>query len=560
MVEKVDLINAPQKFAIQQPKVEENKASEINKNKKTDWKTIGLASAAIAATVIGGIWYARRGKTPDSVEKQGQKLGNEVIDNINKEVDEIIEIVPEIKLTPFDLDPNGRILKYIGQGEKNVDGIDIFDTAIAHYPAKQHLDFNYYRKIDESTHLYYDEKTSNFKVIGDDIECISYTPKNNYEKTKNVNEYTNVIECESGESNNLRIFQNEKIADIMFGTSSCTLPIKIRYEKCSGKPIFIEYDNVRLDEKFAQEFFKDFDTNNYISNAEYRNYINQRFKENESMLKFASRNLMNYEQIMNFKSSANFQEILKQGGENSDYVESPACKNVIDTLGRVFGVDSSLQAEELKLSNTFKESDLFKRLYNNITSGYKINTGSIIEYTDGAGNFIKDKNGIIFRLQQLKVEGETLRKTPLKDKIETTLDGRYIRFFDDWNYEYKIYNPEKITNDNPKMTSAFHWTTSVSLKEYPDKKVYELQPDSFPGPIKITVGSDGKIDFNETYIQSYDKQKNVTYTTKLQPEKEGLIKELIEIVDFSKISSRDWQQTFKEMANDILPELPRSVS
>ena len=560
MVEKVDLINAPQKFAIQQSKVEENKASEINKNKKTDWKTIGLASAAIAATVIGGIWYARRGKTPDSVEKQGQKLGNEVVDNINKEVDEIIEIVPEIKLTPFDLDPNGRILKYIGQGEKTVDGIDIFDTAIAHYPAKQHLDFNYYHKIDESTHLYYDEKTSNFKVIGDDIECISYTPKNNYEKTKNVNEYTNVIECESGESNNLRIFQNEKIADITFGTSSYNLPIKIRYEKCSGKPIFIEYDNVRLDEKFAQEFFKDFDTNNYISNAEYRNYINQRFIDNESMLKFASHNFMDYEQIMNFKSSANFQEILKHGKENSDYVESPACKNVIDTLGRVFGVDSSLQAEELKLSNTFKESDLFKRLYNNITSGYKINTGSIIEYTDGAGNFIKDKNGIIFRLQQLKVEGETLRKTPLKDKIETTLDGRYIRFFDDWNYEYKIYAPEKITNDNPKITSAFHWTTSVSLKEYPDKKVYELQPDSFPSPIKITVGSDGKIDFNETYIQSHDKQRNVTYTTKLQPEKEELIKELIEIIDFSKISSRDWQQTFKEMANDILPELPRSVS
>ena len=269
---------------------------------------------------------------------------------------------------------------------------------------------------------------------------------------------------------------------------------------------------------------------------------------------------MNYEQIMNFKSSANFQEILKQGRENSDYVESPACKNVIDTLGKVFGVDSSLQAEELKLPNTFKESDLFKRLYNNIASGYKINMGSIIEYTDGAGNFIKDKNGIIFRLQQLKVQDETLIKKQLKNKIETTLDGRYIRFFDDWNYEYKIYNPEKITNDNPKMTSAFYWTTSASLKEYPDKKVYELQPDSFPSPIKITVGSDGKINFNETYIQIHDEHGKIIGTTNLQPEKEDLIKELIEIVDFSKISSRDWQQTFKEMANDILPELPRSVS
>lgn len=560
MVEKVDLINAPQKFAIKQPKVEENKESKISENKKIDWKTVGLASAAIAATVIGGIWYARRGKTPDSVEKQGEKLGNEFVDNINKEIDEIIDIVPEIKLTPFDLDPNGSVLKYIGKGEKVVDDVDIFEAATINYPTKQQIGFNYYHKIDDKTHLYYDDKTANFTVIGDDIECISYTPKNNYEKTKNVNEYTNVIEFESGESNNLRIFQNEKIADIMFGTSSYNLPIKIRYEKCSGKPIFIEYGNVRLDEKFAQEFFKDFDTNKYISDTQYRNYINQRFVDKESMLKFASRNLMNYEQIMNFKSSAIFQEILKQGGENSDYVESPACKNVIDTLGKVFGVDSSLQAEELKLPNTFKESDLFKCLYNNVASGYKINMGSIIEYTDGAGNFIKDKNGIIFRLQQLRVEGETLSKKQLKDKIETTLDGRYIRFFDDWNYEYKIYNPEKITNDNPKMTSAFYWTTSASLKEYPDKKVYELQPDSFPSPIKITVGSDGKINFNETYIQIHDEHGKIIGTTNLQPEKEELIKELIEIVDFSKISSRDWQQTFKEMANDVLPELPRSVS
>lgn len=560
MVEKVDLINAPQKFAMQQPKVEENKEFKISENKKIDWKTVGLASAAIAATVIGGIWYARRGKTPDSVEKQGEKLGNEFVDNINKEIDEIIDIVPEIKLTPFDLDPNGSVLKYIGKGEKVVDDVDIFEAATINYPTKQQIGFNYYHKIDDKTHLYYDDKTANFTVIGDDIECISYTPKNNYEKTKNVNEYTNVIEFESGESNNLRIFQNEQIADITFGTSSYNLPIKIRYEKCSGKPIFIEYDNVRLDEKFAQEFFKDFDTNKYISDAQYRNYINQRFVDKESMLKFARRNLMNYEQIMNFKSSANFQEILKQGRENSDYVESPACKNVIDTLGKVFGVDSSLQAEELKLPNTFKESDLFKRLYNNIASGYKINMGSIIEYTDGAGNFIKDKNGIIFRLQQLKVQDETLIKKQLKNKIETTLDGRYIRFFDDWNYEYKIYNPEKITNDNPKMTSAFELTTSISLKEYPDKKVYELQPDSFPSPIKITVGSDGKINFNETYIQIHDEHGKIIGTTNLQPEKEDLIKELIEIVDFSKISSRDWQQTFKEMANDILPELPRSVS
>ena len=471
---------------------------KISENKKIDWKTVGLASAAIAATVIGGIWYARRGKTPDSVEKQGQKLGNEVVENINKEIDEIIEFVPEIKLTPFDLDPNGSVLKYIGKGEKVVDDVDIFEAATINYPTKQQIGFNYYHKIDDKTHLYYDDKTANFTVIGDDIECISYTPKNNYEKTKNVNEYTNVIECVSDWIDDLRIFQNEKIADITFGTSSYNLPIKIRYEKCSGKPIFIEYDNVRLDEKFAQEFFKDFDTNKYISDAQYRNYINQRFVDKESMLKFASRNLMNYEQIMNFKSSANFQEILKQGRENSDYVESPACNNVINTLRKVFGVDYTRQAINLELPNAFKESNLFKILYDNIINGYKINTGSIIEYTDGAGNFIKDKNGIIFRLQQLEVEGETLSKKQLKDKIETTLDGRYIRFSDDLNYEYKIYNPEKITNDNPKMTSAFDLTTSVSLKEYPDKKVYELQPDSFPSPIKITVGSDGKIDFNET--------------------------------------------------------------
>ena len=125
MVEKVDLINAPQKFAIKQPKVEENKESKISENKKIDWKTVGLASASIAATVIGGIWYARRGKTPDSVEKQGEKLGNEFVDNINKEIDEIIDFVPEIKLTPFDLDPNGSVLKYIGKGEKVVDDVDI---------------------------------------------------------------------------------------------------------------------------------------------------------------------------------------------------------------------------------------------------------------------------------------------------------------------------------------------------------------------------------------------------------------------------------------------------
>ena len=79
MVDKVDIISAPSKFSVQtQQKVPKPAAKpEENESRKVDWKTIGIAGAALAA-IVGGIILVKRGnasKAAKTVSNAGSQAG-----------------------------------------------------------------------------------------------------------------------------------------------------------------------------------------------------------------------------------------------------------------------------------------------------------------------------------------------------------------------------------------------------------------------------------------------------------------------------------------------------
>lgn len=540
MVEKVSLISSPQKLRVQEHKTEQSKQTnpDNNNQRKIDWKTIGYAGAAAAATIIGGIWYHRSCKNSDQLLKPLEELSEQICKKTTAD-----DLIPDlISKKPFEINLDKLTFKYIDCGITTNTNEPV-NIAIKHYPKIEEVEFDKIIKNSGDIKIYKNNDNSEKLIDGEDFSCHLYSIKNISDIDENSKKALKVIECETSTGEVFHILNDGEFTNFKIGKHD-ELKTFIEIDSKTDELLSITQDEELLDLQFAKELLKDFNINTYLTDKTYRINMNKRFSDSINMLDFAKVHDLIFDDVMDVKNSKQFKALIKHGKEHADYIESPACKKVFRTLENTFGI----QVPEYQINDNkiYSDSDLFKLLRFSSTR-YTVNANTPIKYNYQGDNII-DRYGIVFNKETIKLDDLDIDTIQHSNKIETDINAAYIRFTDDLNYDYKIFNPEKITAETPKITSAKSNTTSISLAEYPDKKVYELQPESFNKPIKITINKDGSIDFNESYI----KDENLNLTTKLQPEKEELIKELIEIVDFSKISSDDWQQTFKGMANEVL--------
>lgn len=294
MVDKVDIISAQQKFAlsqIQTPTVsaKAEKPQEDTK-RNVDWKTIGAAGTALAALVIGGIYWARSGKSSGAVDKAGQKLGEEVSTAAAKG-EETLK-----KLLPFEIDTDGSILKYIGKGRDITDKDQFYNEITSAYlPDK--LVLNKVMDLPGKSKLFYSDDGRSFRYMNDDVTFFKL------ESDSLDSSYKKIFECmDFDDRHRLFVYQNDNTTRLMFDGS---YDFDIKIDNKTQKVLSAEAGNQKISKENTENILKDFDINKYISDKNYRTSFNAKLSEFASIEELAASCKKSVEEIKNLPKHPN---------------------------------------------------------------------------------------------------------------------------------------------------------------------------------------------------------------------------------------------------------------
>lgn len=538
MVDKVDLISAQQKFALSQVQTPQapaktDKPQEDNK-RNVDWKTIGAAGTALAALVIGGIYWARSGKSSGAVDKAGQKLGEEVSTAAAKG-EETLK-----KLLPFEFDTDSPILKYIGKGRDITDKDQFYNEITSAYlPDK--LELNKVMDLPRKGQLFYSEDGKSFRYFD------SYVTFFKLESNSPDSSYKKIFECLGfDDRHRLFVYQNDDSTRLMFDGS---YDFDIMIDNKAQKVLSAEAGRQKISKENTENILKDFDINKYISDKNYRTSFNAKLSEFASIEEFAAKFKKSVDEIKELAQTPECKEIIKKAQVLRDPDTNISVKCITDNLNNIFGVSEIKRA--FRYTSNLSESNIFNFL-NHKHCLLDVVPNSIVDGVDSAGNFVKYKDGIRIRPKFCKIESSTGKITGTAksqgELIEASADGRYIRYENVLHGNEAVYiNPKEITGEIPRITRNTNKNGLFEVKEYSDRNVFKFGNDEKEFSIEYIPDTKGIV-----RAKSFIKDLKTGETQEISAEKETAIKDLINIFDFTRLNEKDCISTLRGLIADIL--------
>lgn len=538
MVDKVDIISAQQKFAlsqIQTPTVsaKAEKPQEDTK-RNVDWKTIGAAGTALAALVIGGIYWARSGKSSGAVDKAGQKLGEEVSTAAAKG-EETLK-----KLLPFEFDTDGPILKYIGKGRDIADADKPVNEIVSAYLPDE-LELNKVMDLPRKGQLFYSEDSKSFRYFD------SYVTFFKLESDSPDSSYKKIFECLGfDDRHRLFVYQNDDSTRLMFDGS---YDFDIKIDNKTQKVLSAEAGNQKISKENTENILKDFDINKYISDKNYRTSFNAKLSEFASIEEFAAKFKKSVDEIKELAQTPECKEIIKKAQVLRDPDTNISVKCITDNLNNIFGLN--VIKSGFGYTSNLSESNIFNFLNRKCILLDAV-PNSIVDGVDSTGNVVKYRDGIRIRPKFCKIDITTGKITGVEksqgELIEASADGRYIRYENVFNDNEMVYiNPKEITGEIPRITRNINKNGLFEVKEYSDRNVFKFGNDEKEISIEYIPDTKGIV-----RAKSFIKDLKTGETQEISAEKETAIKDLINIFDFTGLSAKDYITAIKGLIAEIL--------
>lgn len=497
-----------EKSAVKEPE------KEIN---WTKWGSIGTAAAAV---IIGGIYYARSGKSSSTVEKKGKKLSEEVSELAVKSKQTLKN------LSPFEFDMESGIFKFIGKGKDVEQDVEILNKIEPTFVSKNKLVLNKVADINDKCRLFYSEDGKSFKYIDNDFEFFKLEQKGL------IDGYKSIIECHDNSYNNsLHIYKRKNYTQLIFDRSNL---LNIDIDNETNKVLSVRYKSYDIPTDNAEELLKDFDINKYISDKNFRDEFNTKVSDFAYSVK-----------LKRLSETPEYKNILEDAQELRSPDTFLSVKGITDNLYNIFGIDHAKAAfnntSEINKSNILTFLNEHKVLLD-------IKTDTTDFLTDIYGNPTKRKGiSIVPAHYNIIDETDEIIRSGGSPMIFGTPDGRYIRYNGDC-IEMLYINPETITKVTPRLTDVSNNNGFFTLNEFEDKNILELQMNGIPKKLYIEYNPELKeANQNKSYLLDF-KTNNRQEISKNQ----NVLNEILETFDFTRLSEKDYITHIKSLIESVI--------
>lgn len=503
---KVDIISSPSRFTIQQEPVKP-KADVNNNEKNVSWKTIGLISSAIMATVLGGIYYAKHHSVPK---------------NISTAVPDIAggSDTPTV-FGKFELDLKESVLQFFGKGKKPADNSEEYiafkNTFLKKVKLKHVIDENKIVWHDEANEfMQYIDKTKN-----SGFELKIWKPKN---VTDDVIDLIETYNPDGPNCEYLNLLRKKNSSILSFSDVYHTNKYEIEFNEKTGQIIKASSDTIDdIPKEEAQKLINNFDINKYISSKEYRDEYAQRFTIHAFAEPISKKTGISVDEIIKLQDSPEFKSI-------SNYMFDSACFTT--------GSGKAIKTLEDIFSITYTHEPILARpntVYALLRDGGEIHGAyfSNIEADVSTGH-IKIPVGIVLGKSTLGLDpsGKLVLKETRLPKLEYSKDGRFIRYSKSSEFEMQSYTPVKITETTPKEVKYNGPNGFCYIKEYDNKKIIEIINEDKKRVVLSYDTKTKKINPAECYAEVFNQENSHVDLTG----KESMLKDIygtFDIVDYS---------------------------
>lgn len=505
---KVDIISSPSRFTIQQEPAKP-KADVNNNEKNVSWKTIGLISSAIMATVLGGIYYAKHHSVPK---------------NISTAVPDIAggSDTPTV-FGKFELDLKESVLQFFGKGKKPADNSEEYiafkNTFLKKVKLKHVIDENKIIWHDEANEfMQFIDKTENSR-----LNLKIWKPKNVTDDVIDLIEtYSGGLNCEY-----LNLLRKKDSSILSINDLRDTYNYKIEFNEKTGQIIKASSDTIDdIPKEEAQKLIKDFDINKYISSKEYRDEYAQRFTIHAFAEPISKKTGISADEIIKLQDSPEFKSI-------SNYMFESAC---ITT-----GSGKAIKTLEDIFSITYTHEPILARpntVFALLRDGGKIHGADIstIE-ADVSRGHIKIPVAIILEKHTLGLDpsGKLVLKETRLPKLECSEDGRFLRYSKSSEFEMQSYTPVKITETTPKETSYEGLKGCCYIKEYDNKKIIEIINEDKKRVVLSYDTKTKKINPDECYAEVFNQENSRVDLTG----KESILKDIYGTFNIANYSTNN---------------------